>query len=303
MKKPRRAVSLRKLREHWNAYTTFRATMLAPSTIKRDYQKIEKRLARISKEAPKLNDAISIRDWLLANYSAETARRTLVQLNACCQWAMNSELIANNPFAGVTAQLRRPRPSEKAWAAFTRQERDIIIQEFEAQESWAAPWVKFLFWTGTRPEEAAALKWEHVSGDFRELLIAEALPVDMAEAQSTKNGRITRFPCNSRLQSLLRMQKAAHGDIHPWVFPAVQGGRFDYHNFQNRAWKPLVNELRRQGHVAFYLSQYHCRHTFITEGLKEGISVADMAYLCRVSTTVLYKHYLDRTRSITVPEF
>lgn len=42
---------------------------------------------------------------------------------------------------------------------------------------------------------------------------------------------------------------------------------------------------------------------FITEGLRAGISVPDMSYLVRTSTTVLYKHYVDRTRAITVPEF
>lgn len=303
MARHKRSISVDVLRRLWSKYTDFRAGQLAPSTIKRDYHKIDRRLQRLWKERPGAGNAIAIRDWLVENYAADTARRTLVQLNACCNWAMESDLITRNPFLGVAGHLRPPRRSEKAWAAFTRAERDVIIQEFEVQHPWAAPWVKFLFWTGCRPEEAAALRWEHIAMDCRELLIAEAFPVDMKEAQSTKNYKTTRFPCNSRLQRLLRENEPYPRHNHLLVFPSRSGGRFDYHNFQTRYWRPLIEELHSQGRVAFYLSQYHARHTFITEGLKEGISVADMAYLCRVSTAVLYKHYLDRTRSITVPEF
>jgi integrase len=302
-KKDKRSISVDVLRRLWSKYTKFRSGQLAISTVKRDYRRIEQRLQRLQKEAPTAGNAIAIRDWLLERYSNETTRRTLVQLNACCKWAMESDLITRNPFVGVASQLRQPRRSEKAWAAFTRQERDIIIQEFDVQYPWAGPWVKFLFWTGCRPEEAAALRWEHVSIDCREILITEALPVDMKEAQATKNYKITRFPCNARLQRLIREQRPQAFESAAYVLPSRKGGRFDYHNFQSRYWKPLVKALHDEGRIAFYLSEYHCRHTFITEGLREGISVQDMAYLCRVSTTVLYKHYLDRTRSITIPEF
>lgn len=302
-KRSQRAITVERLRRLWSKYTQFRATQLAPSTIKRDYTKIARRLKKMADEAPDLDNAIAIRDWLLANYSAETARRTLVQLNAACKWAMNSELIGNNPFAGVAGQIKKPRQSEKAWVAFTIPERDRIIQEFESECLWGLAWVKFLFYTGARPEEAAALRWEHVASDYREILIAEAFPVDMQEPQGTKNGKITRFPCNVRLQNLLRMQHPAGCDRRDFVFPGPRGGRFDYHGFQTKQWKPIVESLRDRGYVAFYLSQYHARHTFITEALKAGMDVAEVSYLCRVSTDVIYRHYLGRTRKITVPEF
>lgn len=304
MPSDKRRITGGKLRSLWKQYARFRKPQLAPSTYKRDYTKISRRLERMKREAPKLDSAISIRDWLLANYSHETARRTIVQFNACCKWAMYSDLIENNPFAGITSQLPKRRRSPLEFAAFTAQERDRIIQEFDAECPWAAPWVKFLFWTGCRPEEAAALRWRHVAGDHTEMFISEAFPVDMKEPQATKNYKSTRFPCNARLQRLLRSQRPQHWSRDGLVFLSPRlGKRFDYHNFQSRHWKPLVMDLCDRGAIAFYLSQYHARHTFITEGLKADISVPDMAYLCRVSTAVLYKHYVGRTRSIVVPEF
>lgn len=301
MNRDRRSIGVRSLLDLWQKYTTFQTGQLAPSTIKRDYRKVERRLEKMAKAD--LNNAVAIRDWLLEEYSADTARRTLIQFNACCKWAMNSDLITRNPFEGIPQQMRSPKRSPRQWAAFTARERDVIIQEIDRRCVWGSTWTKFLFWTGCRPEEAAALKWEHVAIDHREILICEAFPVDMQEAQATKNYKTTRFPCNARLQSLLAQQRPSPWERSGFVFPGPQGGRFDYHGFQSRHWKPIVQDLCDRGLVAFYLPQYHCRHTFITEGLRAGISVPDMSYLVRTSTTVLYKHYVDRTRAITVPEF
>ena len=256
----KRAISLSQLLELWSKYTAFRAGQLAPSTIKRDYRVIERRLIRLSIEAPDLGDAIAIRDWLLVNYSHEVTRRTLVQFNAATKWAMNSDIIERNPFEGVPSQIRKPRQSERAWVAFTIPERDVIIQEFANTYLPGLAWVKFLFFTGARPEEAAALRWEHVASDYREILIAEAFPVDMQEAQGTKNGKITRFPCNLRLQQFLRLQHPRGCDRSDFVFPGPAGGRFDYHNFQTRHWKPIVNSLRDRGYVAFYPRSAYLHH-------------------------------------------
>lgn len=257
----------------------------------------------MARRAPHLENAIEIRDWLLENYSHETTRRTIQQFSACGKWAMESELLDRNPFDGLQRHLRPKKPSEKAWASFTAEERDRIIQQFELERPFYAPWVKCLFWTGARPEELCALKWEHIAGDCTEILIREALPIDMKEVQSTKNYRSTRFPCNTRLQRLFRELEPSTGrDRMAHVFTGFKGGRFDYHNFQTRAWKPLVQELVKQGKVAFYLSQYHARHTWITLAL-EHLTVQDVSYLARVSPKVIYDHYAGRSRRIIIPEF
>ena len=301
--KSKRSISIFQLCDLWQQYSAFRQSQVSPSTYKRDYAKLTRRLARLQKEAPSLKTSIEIRDWLLANYSLETARRTLVQCNAAIKWAMNSDLLESNPFEGITSQIRKPLKSDRSYVAFTIPERDIIIQEFATTYLPGLAWVKFLFYTGARPEEAAALRWEHISTDYREILIEEAFPVDMPEAQATKNGKVTRFPCNVRLQGLLRMQHPRGCDRNNFVFPGSRGGRFDYHNFQTKHWKPLVQSLRDRGYLAFYLPQYNARHTFITEALRNDLSVDEVAYLCRVTPKVIYEHYVSRTRTITVPEF
>ncbi|NJN88522.1 MAG: site-specific integrase, partial [Leptolyngbyaceae cyanobacterium SL_7_1] len=277
MKKDR-DIALKLLCDLWVDYSQFRKGQISPSTYQRDYAKIARRLERMKLLAPTLATAIEIRDWLLVNYSSETARRTLVQLNACGRWAMDSALLDHNPFDGVARQIRKAAPGDKAWAAFTTEERDRIIAEFDRRDSFYAPWVKFLFWTGCRPEEAAALLWEHIASDLGEILFHEALPVDTKIRQPTKSGKMTRFPCNHRLRNLLQVMRPSPLDRQTPVFFGVDGGSFDYKNFQTRHWRPLVNQLVADGKVAFYLSQYHCRHTWITEALNH-LSVQDVSYL------------------------
>ena len=60
--------------------------------------------------------------------------------------------------------------------------------------------------------------------------------------------------------------------------------------------------LADAGAIAFPLSQYHARHTWITEMLKSH-AIADVAYLARTSPEIIMQHYAGRSRSYTIPEF
>lgn len=299
----RRPASLRRWLQLWRLYGDFRKGQLEASTYLRDYKKFEQRLVKLKKNAGHLNDAIAIRDYMLENYAADTVRRTLQQLNACGKWAVESGHIRDNPWAGLQKQIRRPPPGPDNWAAFTAPERDAIIAAFDAEKPQCAAWVKFLFYTGCRPEEAAALRWEHIAPDCLEIQFREARPNDVKIIKTTKSHKITRFPCNPRLRRLLESLRPSVPDRGQLLLSGPKGGHFDYTNFQTRDWKPLVTELVEAGTVAVLLSQYHTRHTWITLALDAGMSVNDVSYLARVSVDVIYRHYVGRNRTIEIPEF
>ncbi|MEM9805751.1 MAG: tyrosine-type recombinase/integrase [Cyanobacteria bacterium P01_D01_bin.56] len=290
----------------WLSYVEYKTPYVAPSTVVRDYAKFEKRILKMMKERPDLNDARDMRSWLVKNFSLETARRTIQQFNAACKFAVAMKDLPVNPFDGLTRYWGRSRTViEENYTAFTADERAAIIEEFELNDPYYADWVKFLFLSGCRPEEASALKWGDVASDFSEILINKALPVDTRIEQPTKTYRSTRFPCNSQMKGLLRdMQKrqlfpASSG----WLLPSVKGGPFDYKNFQSRHWKPLVEKLVRDRKVAFYFSEYHARHTFITELVKKGIDEQDISYICRTSVAMIQRCYASQSRNVSVPEF
>lgn len=294
----KRAITPAKLAVLWTPYTAFRAKQLAASTIKIDYARTASAIARLPQS---LESAVEIRDWLLANRSSETTRRLIQQFNACCEWACASEIYDRNPFVGMAKQLRVTKHHENLWTAFEPEERNIIIQAFEDTNRYYVPWVKFLFWTGCRPEEAAALQWKHLKSDLSEIHFINAAPIG-CEVQRTKTQKDRFFPVNSRLRVLLLGIKPDDGDREAWVLPGRSGGRMEYHNFQTRHWKPLVEGLVESGKVFRYMPQYHCRHTWITLAL-EHMSVSDCAYFSGNSPDIIYKHYASRKRNIKIPEF
>lgn len=297
-----RPITVTQLCSFWSQYVEHRSPQVAPSTVARDYHRITQRLKTMKIDAPDLSTGDEVRDYLLTRYSYETTRRTIQQFQAATRWAVFRGWIPANPFEGVMRYLPKVRAAPKSWASFTIAERDTIIAAFESHDAFYSPWVKFGFWTGARPEETYSLRWKHVASDFSEVLIYEATPIDVGITQHTKNYKSTRFPCNDRLQRLLRSLKPFPCDRNEFVFHGVQSPQLNYHNFQTRHWRPMVEGLVEAGHVAFYLPQYNMRHTFITEALKH-LDVKDVSYLCRVSVEVLLKHYAQRNRTIAVPEF
>lgn len=302
-----RQITPKELWHLWLAYVEYKAPYVAPSTVVRDYAKFEKRILKMMKEKPDLKDARDMRAWLLENFSLETVRRTVQQFNAACKFAVAMGDLPINPFDGLTRYWgKRRQVTEDNYTAFTPEERAAIIEAFERDDPYYADWVKFLFLTGCRPEEASALKWGDVASDLSEILINKALPVDTRIEQPTKTYRSTRFPCNGQMKAMLRVLKGNYHEpptADDWLLPAVKGGPFDYKNFQSRHWKPLVEQLVRDRKVAFYFSEYHARHTFITELVKKGIDEQDISYICRTSVAMIQRCYASQSRNVTVPEF
>jgi integrase len=296
------------LTDLWKRYTDWavKAKGISESTKQRDYGKIEKRLTNMPTKLQSPEKAIEIRDYLLDAFSSEVTRRTLVQLNACCHWAYKSELIESNAFEGLSKDIKKTTRNT-SMKAFSAAERDAIIEAFESNRfcdkfsptphSFYTNWVRLLFKIGARPEELAALTWGKIDEEYRDILIDCALPSDTGIEGQTKTKASKRvFKCNDSLQALLRamhneaIEHGKGGKDDKLIFGA-KGARFDYHNFSNRVWQPVVKGLVREGKVKQYLPQYNCRHTLITLLLDAGEGVKDIAAQLGNSAAIIYKHY------------
>jgi hypothetical protein len=93
----------------WEKYTEFQRKHLEESTIIRDYKKIEKRIRKFPYSY--VEDAVEIQSYLLKKFAAETAKRTLKQLSACCRWAIRKKLIHDNPFLEMSKEIRTKKTS------------------------------------------------------------------------------------------------------------------------------------------------------------------------------------------------
>jgi integrase len=297
-----------KLSELWDKYTQFKSSQLEETTILRDYGKIQKRILKLPTQ--NLSETREIRDYLLKTYSSEVAKRTLKQFNACCNWAVRSKLLGSNPFEGMASEIKSEKVSTTSRMSFTKEERDAIIQAFEnntysskfapVPHSYYAPYVKFLFLTGARPEEVIALKWKHIKNN--RIVFCEAVATDLKIRKSTKTHETRTFPINSQLQALLDEIKLDEVSSETLLFPARSGKEIDAHNFLNRVWKPVVENLVKDGKVKQYLPQYNCRHTFITMTLEAGVTVVQVAKWAGNSPEIIMKHYAGTTRQVQVPE-
>ena len=297
------------LSELWERYTQFKASQVEKSTLLRDYGKIGKRIQKLPVQS--LDRPVVIRDFLLKAYSAEVAKRTLKQINACCNWAIRSKLIESNPFLGMAGEIKTKKSSNSSRTPFAREEREAIVRAFEnntycsryspLKHSYYAAYVRFLFLTGCRPEEAIALKWKHVQSN--QIIFCEAVATDVRIRKDTKTHESRSFPINAQLGDLLEAIKPPTVDSETLVFPARGGKEIDAHNFLNRTWKPIVERLVEDEKVKHYLPQYNCRHTFITLCLEAGVSVVQIARWVGNSPEIIMKHYAGIIKNVEVPEF
>lgn len=295
----------------WLDYVTSR-TGVSPSTIRSTYKPVERMLKSLPTTLS-LHDAAETRDYLLKRHAPDVVKRFIMQMNACCKWAVKSKLIVSNPYADLVGTINLPKRKQAGTGddihPFTRDERDAIIAAFESNQfypkranhlsrhSHYAPYVKFLFFTGCRPSEAIGLQWKHIKED--RILFQQSV-VDGGESLVLKRGLKTQdyryFPINSQLRAILDAVKPENVDLEDFVFPSPTGKHIDIGNFRNRVWKPVLDGLGIE-----YRKPYQTRHTFITLCLESGIDAKDVAKWVGNSPEIIYKHYASAQQDLEVP--
>jgi integrase len=278
--------------ELWGKYSQFKSKTLANSTLDRDFKRIKNHLANLPNDS--LKNAKQIRRHLVENLSAASAKRILMYLSACCNWALQEEFIKFNPFKDL--------PAVKAFKTktidpFTKAERDQIISAFECDRYYKhyANFVKFFFLTGCRTSEAVGLQWKHISPDLETITFSEAVVNKIRKG--TKTGVVRRFPVNDQLKNLLATIKPVNPQPNDLVFPSPKGVAIDSHNFLNKAWKGVLGKLPIR-----YRCQYNTRHTFITLCLEQGVTLSQLAQWVGNSPETILKHYAGLISDQEVPE-
>lgn len=316
------------LSELWEKYTEERKAQIAETTLRIQYAAVASHISKLPSQYQVLSkeNASAIRSWYLKRLSADSTKRTIMQLSACCNWATESGLIPDNPFKGMASKVKVTKgKGNKADEdhyddidPFTPEECRAIIEAFENHPiySYYADYVKFLFWTGCRTGEAIALMWKHIAADFSTITFCQSVSSRLKIRKCTKNGVVRRFPCNSQLQALLREIKPLNADPDSLVFPAKRGGTINSHHFTENAWKGgrkregqksydgIVTQLVKENKVQRYRKQYNTRHTFITLCLEsQTASIKQIADWVGDRPETILKHYVGKTKLGEVPEF
>lgn len=293
------------LSELWQRYSKARQSGKSPATI-RMYGWVANHLERCPYKLP--TEAQSIFDWLNANVPANSTKRVLMHLSACCKWAKKSELLSlANPFEEMAAEVKvkKAGTEEDEVNPFTREERDRIIAAFKANHYYSryAPLVEFLFFTGCRPSEAIALQWKHINN--KTITFAQAVIYDgkrLVLKEGLKTQKLRKFPINAQLKILLELIKPESAESgvdisEVLVFPSPDGKFVDWHNFTNRAWKAILKALPE----IEYRNPYQTRHTFCSLCREADIASIQIAKWVGNSAQMIDRVYAKPTDHIQVP--
>lgn len=299
----------------WQKYTEFRSNQVEATTLAINYTRVENHLKKLPLAS--LEDAVLIRDFLIANNSPYTTKRILTQINAACNWGLKSKLISANPFYGLAQEISLTKNTADSLDIdpFSKEEREEILQAFKIHPKYKAyaPFVQFLFSTGCRTSEAIALKWKHISPDCSRITFSEAL-VNVSSVKirkGLKNQDKRLFPCNKQLQTLLLSLRPGIIDEDQPVFTSIKGNEINIHTFQcvwhgaknhGKYYQGVVEKLANEGKIERYRPPYQTRHTFITLCIDAGIDAKDVARWVGNSPEVIYRHYAGNKRDLQVPE-
>ncbi len=275
--------------ELWQLYCEYKRPQLAVTTYRKNHTGA---LLNHFKKLPQaLSEPVAIRDAILSTVSADTAKRLLTALSACCEWGTSSGLIGSNPFHGMAAAVSKPKAS-KDINPFSKVERDRILAAFQQHKSYSYyhPLIKFLFLTGCRTGEALALQWSNVASDYSSITFSESYSSKCRIIKGTKTGKTRRFPCNEDLRELLMFARSQQ--TTGIVFPNHVGGFMDGDRLTHAIWQlGIMAPLVAAKEIESYRCLYTTRHTFITMMLAAGLTCSQVAKLVGNSPEVILRHY------------
>jgi len=164
-------------------------------------------------------------------------------------------------------------------------EREAILEAFKSKRAHCYPFVYFQFWTGARPSETTALRWQDVDLRYGRVRI-ERSRVQGHEA-GTKTKRSKReIHLHANLADVLRSHKPLHVKPSDYVFTTPAGTPIDEQNFLNREWLPTLRakEIRPR---PFYNTRHSYTSFLVSIGARSGFISAQTGD----SIKTLEEHY------------
>lgn len=281
--------------EIWQMYLEYRKPSLKITTFTDNYDGAFKRAIEQAIESVGDN-AIDIRNWLLANRCLTRSRYILSNLSHAYRLAIKKGLVDRDPFDGMSQELVKVKqekvntyededvndndlydPHAVKKKAFTLDEVDAILTYIKNSKGKNYyPILHFLFLTGCRTSEAIALMWGDIKWDKEYIVIQRSYHLATKKFVSTKTGhiRLFRMPKDGILWNLLKsLTPAKPNEI---VFKSQRGkvinlltlGSF-WRGSEHRKNPGVIPKLIKQGKVSKYLPLYNTRHTFISYQINE----------------------------------
>lgn len=241
--------------------------------------------------SPMLKKVILKIEWPSAN----TKRAGIQRLSAMFKSAAMDGLIERNPCDAIEL----PQRNKPTVDPFTQEEAEQIVAWLYANMPGSmgiyAAYFEFAFFTGMRPGEIAALRWEEISEAQRVAHVCRIV-VDYKVQERTKTRANRLVKLNSRAMHALeqakrirelRAKQRRHHPESPYVFPPTK--TFEYIQQASVTDKHFKMALRALG--IRQRPQYNCRHTYATICLMAGMTPAFIANQLGHSVQMLLTTY------------
>jgi integrase len=245
----------------------------------------------------------------LETNAAVTYNRRLTILKSFAKWLVKKGIWISNPLEDINPKKVKKEKLPKR-APFNVKEIHLILEAIKNdtytpkcssyKHSYYYPFIYFLFKTGVRNAEAIGLRVSSVDLEKKQILIKEVLARTLKSGSTenrvrkeTKNGKERTLPLTQDLQEVL--EKVIVGKKQDdLVFHSPTGKSIDDHNFQNRVFKKVLNELGISDRVL-----YACRHTFGSRCIDEGITPVMTAFLMGNNPETALRNY---THQLNIPK-
>lgn len=229
-----------------------------------------------------------LQDWLADHpeWASDWTKNFAVrQVKTAFNWAtFTAKTISHNPFQGFNHGPGMPR-------------RDMTADEFQAilrstpnrqHRKKPSPGARFrqvmiyLWFTGSRPSEAAKLRWANVDFQKAQVVLQQH---KTARSQKTPEPRI--IPLHPVVMRLLQ-----------WISRLNQPGEYVFLNHRRKPWNKntlgqRVKRAREVAGVADDAKLYGVRHAFGTRAIVEGkLDLKTTSELLGHTTTRMTEHYL-----------
>lgn len=241
--------------------------------------------------APMLRKLVAELPWT----SNGVKSNAMNKLSTILASAVSDGLLPDNPMES----MEQPKRTKKIPDPFTEAEANQIIERFYATSHWPSQiygaYFEFAFYTGMRPSEILALRWEDINLEKRVAHVHKVMALgEIHHRTKTKKDRYVLL--NPRALKALAFAKeyaakriAGEGALKelPYCFPPSKGPEHvkdtsDLH----RHWRTHLAELGIR-----YRPLYNARHTYATVCLMAGMTPAFIAQQLGHSVQILLATY------------
>jgi integrase len=157
----------------------------------------------------------------------------------------------------------------------------------EAAKAWERTFLTVLLFTGMRPGEALALRWDAIDWEHNLVRVRQTLSRRYGFHLPKTRGSERDVEMIAQVRAALREQRSRTELRGELVFASAAGTAIDSANFNKRNWPRI---LRRAGVTARVL--YQCRHTFARLAIENGDTPQQVAaMLGHTSVEMVFRVY------------